>query len=219
MSTIDFKSLSAEQQAELMAQAAQAAKEKEMAVTAERETYKELVNEAVGNSILHLQRISNGLGRAKATVYNSFRDLITMKCELFGTEKGDQRSHTFTNREGTQRITLGYHVQDNYDDTVNAGIEKVQEYLSSLATDDKSAQLVSMVQKLMSKDVQGNLKASRVLQLKKYATESGDAEFMDAVGIIEAAYQPVKSKQYVRAEYKDDESNEWKSVPLGMTEA
>lgn len=107
---------------------------------------------------------------------------------------------------------------DNYDDTVDAGIAKVKEYISSLARDEQSKILVETVLKLLSKDSKGTLKASRVLQLQQMAEKSGNADFIEGVRIIRDAYRPIESKSYVRAEYKSD-SGAWVSVPLGMTEA
>jgi hypothetical protein len=116
------------------------------------------------------------------------------------------------------RITLGNYETDNYDDTVNVGIEKVKECLKSLAKDSESSLLVEGVLKLLSRDQKGNLKASRVLQLRKMAEQSGNEKFIDGVRIIEDAYSPAVSKTFVKAEYKN-EQNEWVAVPLGMTEA
>ena len=41
---------------------------------------------------------------------------------------------------------------------------------------------------------------------------------MEGVRIIEEAYQPVISKQFVRAEMKNEDGM-WVTIPLGMTEA
>ena len=132
--------------------------------------------------------------------------------------RSSQRSHQFINSEGTRRITIGFNVIDNYDDTVDAGIAKVKEYISSLARDEQSKILVETVLKLLSKDSKGTLKASRVLQLQQMAEKSENADFIEGVRIIRDAYRPIESKSYVRAEYKSD-SGAWVSVPLGMTEA
>jgi len=78
--------------------------------------------------------------------------------------------------------------------------------------------LVNAVLKLLSRDQTGNLKASRVMQLRKMADESGNELFIDGVRIIQEAYRPEVSKYYVRAEFKN-EQGAWVNVPLGMTEA
>ena len=101
---------------------------------------------------------------------------------------------------------------------MNEGIAKVKDFIGSLAKDDESTMLVRAILKLLSKDQQGNLKASRVMQLRKMAEESGNETFIDGVSIIEQAYNPIVSKYYVRAEYKNDKQ-QWTNVPLGMTEA
>ena len=71
---------------------------------------------------------------------------------------------------------------------------------------------------LLAKDAKGTLKASRIIQLRRLADESGNARFIEGVKIIEEPYSPMPSKTFVKAEVKG-ENGEWKSVPLGMTES
>ncbi|HBX46336.1 DUF3164 family protein [Limibacterium fermenti] len=184
---------------------------------AERETYKTLVDESIEACFPSLKSTSEQLSDGKKLCYNTFAQVVDMKADVYGIKDG-QKSHTFTHRNGKMRITLGNYETDNYDDTVNVGIEKVKEYLKSLAKDDESKLLVGGVLKLLSRDQKGNLKASRVLQLRKMAEQSGNDQFIDGVRIIEDAYRPAISKTYVKAEYKN-EQNEWIAIPLGMTEA
>ncbi len=164
-----------------------------------------------------LVQASKELAVLKGRVYAAFEVAKQMKAELYGV-KPDQRSHSFCDEVSGQRITLGQHVTDAYDDTVDAGIEKVKQFIASLAKDSDSQMLVDAIMKLLSRDQQGNLKASRVMQLRKMAEQSGNAEFLDGVRIIEDAYRPAVSKKYVTAEYKN-ELGAWVNVPLGMTEA
>lgn len=182
-----------------------------------RDAYKQLVDETIREVFPTLQEVSKSLARSKQSVYERFADALKLKEEIFNT-KADQRSNTFSSSDGMYRITLGNHQTDDYDDTVNEGIAKVKEVISSFANDDNSRLLVNAIMKLLSRDAMGNLKASRVMQLRKLAAESGNAELIDGVEIIEKAYRPQVSKTFVRAEYKD-EYGKWVSVPLGMTEA
>jgi hypothetical protein len=108
---------------------------------------------------------------------------------------------------------------DGYDDTVEDGVAIVKEHITSLAgNEQKTRSLVEMVLKLLAKDAAGNLKASRVLQLRKLADESGNERFIEGVRIIEESYRPAPSKTFLRAEERDENSG-WKSIPLGMTES
>ena len=112
----------------------------------------------------------------------NFRSIIDLKGELFKTKvKDGQRSHTFTNSEGNKRIILGYHVSDDYRDTVENGIDMVKDYIAGLANDEKTQALVNMVFRLLARDAKGTLKASRIVQLRKIA----DEKFGDIRGIAQ----------------------------------
>ena len=203
-------------------QEAQKAEEAKNAAKQMRVDYKEMVDDAIESLMPGLQLVSANLANHKRMVFDEFSAIIDMKNEMFKLEKGaalDNQSHTFTNSKGTMRIVLGNYVTDGYLDTADAGIAKVQEYIQSLASDEKSQALVGMVMKLLAKDAKGTLKASRIIQLRKMAEESGSAEFIDGVKIIEEAYQPQTSRTYLKAYVKDEKTNAWVQLPLGMTEA
>lgn len=182
----------------------------------QREEYATMVDDEINTAIPQLRELSEAIRTVKDTVFGNFDAILKMKAEILGLTKDDQRSHTFTNSDSTLRITLGVNCIDGYRDTVEDGIAMVKAYIESLATDDKSKVLVSAVLRLLSRDGQGNLKASRVLQLRKMAEESGDERFIEGVRIIEESYQPTVTKRYIRAEYKDSKGA-WRYIPLDMT--
>lgn len=184
---------------------------------ANREAYAKLVDEEIDSVLPELQELSERIRIVKGSVYSSFIEVLKMKSEVMGLTQEGQRSHTFTNSRGDRRITLGTHTIDGYRDTVEDGIAMVQEYIQSLAQDENSRTLVKAVLRLLSRDQAGNLKASRVLQLRRMAEESGNERFIEGVKIIEESYQPALTKQYIRAEYKDDKG-QWRIVPLSVTD-
>ena len=210
--------MTAEQRAELLAKLQTEEREAKELREKQIATYKEMAADAVDECFPVLVENSKFLGQSKVRVYDTFGAIIELKEELFGVKEG-QQSHTYTNRTGTRRVTLGYYVIDNYDDTVDAGIAMVKEYLNNLR-DGSTAndQLVDMCLSLLSKDKKGTLKASRVMSLRKYAQESGAERFIEGVEIIMNAYQPIMSKRYIKAEQKNS-VNAWATIPLGMTEA
>ena len=212
--------MTAEEKAEFEAfQAAKAKKAAEEKARADREQYRQLVDDEIERSIPVLEEISGRIKESKQRVMDNFKTILEMKGDLFKTKlKEDQRSHTFTNSKGNKRITLGVYVTDGYRDTVEDGIAIVKEYIESLAKDDKTRSLVSMVLRLLARDAKGTLRASRIVQLRKVAMETGDDRFMEGVRIIEESYQPEVSKQFIRAEIKN-ENGMWKPIPLGMTES
>ena len=198
--------------------AAQAAKNAKEQAKRDREAYRDLVDETIERTIPSLESLSQGIKETKQSILDDFRNVIEMKADVLKLKKDGQRSDTFTNSAGDKRITVGVYVTDGCRDTVEDGIAIVKEYIEGLASDAKTQSLVKMVLRLLARDAKGTLKASRVVQLRKIAEESGNERFMEGVQIIEESYQPAISKQFIRAEVKN-ENGAWVCIPLGMTEA
>lgn len=182
----------------------------------QRGEYANMVDDEIRTAIPRLREMSEALKTVKDTIFGNFDAVLKMKSEILGLTRDDQRSHTFTTSDSTLRLTLGVNCIDGYRDTVEDGIAMVKKYIESLAKDDNSRALVNAVLRLLSRDGQGNIKASKVLQLRKMADDSGDERFIEGVKIIEESYQPTVTKRYIRAEYKD-EKGAWRYIPLDMT--
>ena len=182
-----------------------------------REAYAQLVDEQIELAIPELVSLSEQIKTVKKTVFDNFRDVLRMKQDVMELTQTGQHSHTFTNTAGTMRITLGSNIVDDYRDTAEDGIEMVKQYIASLGKDEETRALVDMVLQLLARDQTGRLKASRVLQLRKMAEQTGNEQFIEGVRIIEEAYQPTETKQYIRAEVKN-EQGAWKTIPLSVTD-
>lgn len=183
----------------------------------QRENYASMVDDELRATLPVLQELSEQIKTVKNTVFGNFDAILKMKSEVLGLTKDDQRSHTFTTSDSKLRLTLGVNTIDGYRDTVEDGIAMVKAYIESLAKDETSKALVNAVLRLLSRDQSGNIKASRVLQLRKMAEETGNERFIEGVQIIEESYQPTATKKYIRAEYKN-EKGAWVNIPLGMTD-
>jgi hypothetical protein len=192
-------------------------KEKAAQLKQAKEDYRVMVDEAVRENFGRLVGVSEAIRDVKKLALGEFDAIIKMKSELFGI-KENQQSHTFMNEDNNIRITVGYYTNDNYRDTVNEGIEMVKESIRELAKDEESEVLVDTVLRLLAKDVKGNIKASRVMQLVNMADRINNKKFKEGVAIIREAYNPTISKRYIRCERKE-ENKEWVAVPLGLTEA
>lgn len=191
--------------------------EKKARIEKEKADYKKTVSELVEELFPRVQQVSKNIGGLKKEVYDTFMTVIDIKKELYNVKDG-QNWHTFINEDMTKRITIGRNVAVGYDDTVNEGIQKVKDFITSLAGDDEKTQmLVNTVLRLLSKDKKGNLKPEKVLELEKLAEDYNNEEFSEGVKIIRDAYKPQYTKQFVKAEYKD-ERGEWKVVPMNIVD-
>ena len=198
--------------------AAQAAKRAKDERKQNLEMYNAMIDEQVSETIPELLEISEQLSTLKATVFSNFKTLLDMKKDVMKMTQDGQKSHTFTTSDGKSRIELGLYQLDNYKDTVNDGIAMIKEFIKGLAKDPETQSLVDMVLKLLSKDQKGNLKASRVLQLRQMADKINDDRFTEGVEIIMNSYAPIPSKQFIRAFIKG-EDGEWLPIPLSITDA
>lgn len=219
MTTIDISKLSPEEKAAFLKQFSPedlkaGLKTAEEQKAEDRKAYKETVNETVPTLIKTLQTVSIALQNVKLDVFQSLRYLLDMKAEAFDIKQG-QQSHSFSDENGNG-ISYGFRVNDGWDDTVNAGIDKINNYLQSLAKDENSAKAVAAINKLLKKDAKGNLKSSRVLELRAMADEFNNAVFTDGVDIIQKAFKPVRSSFFIEA-WTTDAGGRKHSVPLSIT--
>lgn len=212
ISAEEFKAFQAFQAEKAKREAAEARK-------AQRATYQQMVDDELAAAVTELRALSEAMKTAKDTTFGNFSAVLAMKAEVVGFKEDGQYSHTFTNSASTKRLTLGVNTVDGWTDMAETGIAMVRNYLESLATDDKTQSLVTAVLRLLSKDRQGNLNASKVLQLQKMAEDSGDEQFIEAVKIIRESYQPTATRRYIRAQYRDESTgNAWRNIPLSITD-
>lgn len=205
----EFKAFKAEKAKQAAAEARKAA----------RQTYQRMVDEELAEAVPELLALSEQIKTVKDTVFGNFATVLKMKADVVGFKEDGQFSHTFTNRDSTLRLTLGINTVDGWSDMAESGIAMVRKYIESLATDEKTQTLVTAVLRLLSKDRQGNLNASKVLTLWKMAEESGDEQFMEGVRIIRESYLPTETRRYIRAQYRDEKTgNAWRNIPLSITD-
>jgi hypothetical protein len=179
----------------------------------DRDAYKALVLETVPKAMFQLCAASEVISEAKTKTFQFFEQVLDLKNIVYGI-KEKQQSHTFSTDK--EEITIGYRINEGWDDTVTAGIAKVEKYIGSLSKDEETASLVDMLFNLLKKDAKGNLKGSRVLELQKAAAKSNDEEFKDGVAIIGSAYKPVRSSWFIEAALINEDGSKT-NVPLSMS--
>lgn len=211
---MDIKNMTAAQRADLRAQLEAEDRAEKQKREDDVAAYKCAVDEFCRGKFARLQALSDEMRRAKEEVFAEAEALIALKDELFRT-KSDRHSNQFTTSDSLITIALGFRTNDGWDDTVNAGIDKVKTFIRSLAKDDDSAALTEMVMSLLTKDRKGNLKASRVLQLTEIARKSGYPELIEATEIIRGAYRPIDTCQFISVQYKDEKGIK-RALPLSL---
>jgi len=152
-------------------------------------------------------------------VFNNFDDVLSLKQIVFSLtdeQMERQESHTFTSSDGQLSIIIGNNTVDRWDETVDVGITRVNEWLKSMAKDEESGKLVSFIHDMLKPNKDGVLKASRILDLSKKAAEFGDKKLIEAVELIREAYRPSKTSQYIKVKMKGDKGQDV-YLPLSMS--
>ena len=211
---VDFNKLSDEEKENLKKMIREEDKERERKRKEQIQEYKNMVDETVRESFKKAFELSEKIKRTKIDIFESFKAILELKEELYGV-KENQRSHTFSTIDSSYSITIGHRRVDTFDDTVHTGIAKVRNYIEKL-TSDEQPELEKLIDLLLKKDKNGNLKASRVLELEAIANETENEELIEGVKIIKEAYKPSKSSTFVEAYYKD-KTGKMISVPLSVT--
>lgn len=206
-----------EERAEYEEFRAQKAREREEAARKQqREEYARLVDDEVAAAVDQLKELSEQMTAIKKTIFDNFDTIIRMKREVMSLCKPDgQYTHTFTSSDSRCRITLGNRMVDDYRDTVEDGIAMVKDYITSLAKDEDSAQLVGLIMSLLERNKSGALQPSRVIRLRQLADKRQDPRLLEGVKIIEDSYQPYASSTFVQAEIKG--ATGWMTIPLNIS--
>jgi hypothetical protein len=213
MSEIRLEDLNKEQLDALMKQAEERRLAEEAKKREDKEAYLGLVDEAILQSIPELKEISEKMLQAKAKVFERFKKLIEIKESLYKV-KDNQQTHTFTTQDGKLTLCLGSRTVNDYDSTLGSGIEKIKKYISTFDADNELTEVVNHLLKL---DKNGNLKPSRVMELAQLANKIDNIDFKEGVAIIQQAYQPRATCQFVTACENKETGKEY--IPLSMSRA
>lgn len=217
MEVIDINKLTPEQRQNLAAQFQAEEEATKKALKENREAYKTMVADTVPDMFRVLAVANNRLQEAKKKVFEMARDLIALKKDAYEVKDG-QQSHTFSSADGNQTVTIGYRVNDGWDDTLPTGMEKVKQFLQGRSTDKESQEMVEGINILLKKDKNGNLKSSRVIELNQWAEKIGNELLKDGVRIIMEAYKPVKTCYFIEASYTDGTGKK-QGLPLSISTA
>jgi hypothetical protein len=182
-----FKQLEAEQRADRLQ------KEKEI------ETYKTMQDSMVVEVLPLLVEFADQQKDIVCWTIKNLSALVTLKTDLFKVKDGGQDSHTFTNRDGSGSITIGYNAIIGFDGTETAGVQKVKEYLSTLSGDDEKRQILAdLLNTFMKPDRKGNLNPTRIAELCNKKGEIDNPLFSDGIDTIVNAQFKTRTSMFVR---------------------
>ncbi len=199
MTAIDINALTPEQRAELLKQAEEINRQEKAQKEADRKTFKELSADYV---LRIVDKIINKHFEVEEIVKFAFAEyepVKELKAQAYGTKINEQDSHTSTLEDGSASITIGYNVSIGFDGTESAGVEKIKDFINSLADDsDKVKKLSKMVNTFLKPNAKtGMLNPAKIIELSKLKDEFNDERFNEGLEIIFNAQIRRQNSMYI----------------------
>lgn len=198
-SNINLTQLTAEQRAELARQAQELNREERKRLATDRKAYKECSEEFVHRNIDFWISHQSATEEAIKKLYQDFEALKNLKAAAYGEKVNDFDSHTSTLPDGSASLTIGYNVTISFDGTESAGVQKIKNFIASLADDSEKVQkLTKMVNTFLRPNVKtGMLNPAKIIELNKLRDEFASDEFNEGLDIIFAAQHRRQNSMYV----------------------
>ena len=197
--TTDLSKLTPEERKELSRQLKeQEQKEKELVKT-NKETLQKLTEEVIDNNVDFFVNSQESVEEAILKLFNEANVIIDARGETFGIDKIEQDSHTLTKKDGSASIKIGWNVKPTFDGTESAGIQKIKQFMSSLAGETENEKLLmDFLNIALKTDIQGNYNPKKVRELNTMRGRANSDLFNEGMDIIDAALIDVRTSMYAR---------------------
>lgn len=215
MVTITLDQLTEEQKNALRAQVLEEERAKASQAQNERQAYKELVEENIPQLIRKIKKVHHYLRVVKTQIVKDLEYLVNQKKEVYNVEN-NQKSHTFTTKDGKLRIVYGYKMVRGWDGTEAAGVGLIKDYVAKHSKTAEGLELSKVILNLLKEDKDGNLKPNRAMELYQLKNKIHDEDFVKGVEIIMEAYREYDSALFIEAYEKDETLNKYKPIQLSL---
>nr|WP_314801559.1 DUF3164 family protein [uncultured Capnocytophaga sp.] len=197
--SVDLSQMSAEDLKKLQEQLKEKQRAEKLAKQQSRQALLELEEELVDDNIGFCLSQREDVEDLVAKLFQEAKTIIALRSELYGTQKEEQDSHTFTKADGSASIRIGWNVRPAFNGTESEGLKKIKTYMSSLAGDtEKEKLLLEFLNTALRTDAQGNLNPREVRKLGTLRQKANSALFDEGMEIIENAIVDIRTSMYIR---------------------
>ncbi|WP_444647732.1 DUF3164 family protein [Flavobacterium columnare] len=199
MSKIDLSQLTPEERKALLNDAKELDRQEKEIKAENVKALKELSEDFVLKHIDPLVEKHQSVEKVISQLFNEYQLIRELKAETYGNKVNSQDSHTSTLADGSASITIGYNVTIGFDGTENEGVEKIREFINSLASDDENVKkLTKMVNTFLKPNAKTKmLNPVKIIELSKLREDFKSDEFNEGLEIIFNAQQRRQNSMYV----------------------
>lgn len=199
MSTIDITQLTPEQKKELAATFEAERKAAKAKLASDKKILKDLENGVVLEQIPFFIDKRQDIECRITELFKNIEPVIEMRAEVYGNEKREQDSHTFTLDDGSASVKVGWNVRPSFNGTEAEGIVKIREYMASLAGDTENEKiLMEFLNIALKTDSQGNYDPKKVRDLNSMRDRANSDLFNEGMDIINDAMIDIRTSRYAR---------------------
>ena len=197
----DISKMSASEKKQFLKQLQKEEKEERLKKQGDVDTLKQLSAAFLTENIDNLVERQGEMEKLVATIFSSFDAILKLKADIYGVKRLEQDSHTITNAEGSESITIGQNVNIIFDGSESAGVQKIMNYLTGISGDESNEEMkkLSETVKLLLKPSMKTkmLNPAKIIQLNAMRATYNSPEFDEGMDIIQAAQIRQKGSSYV----------------------
>lgn len=201
--SINFSNLSIDQLLELQKQIADLNRLKSKERADNIEAYKAIVDQKVKEVAPALVAFGKLQNQTVNHIFAEFTKALELKKELYAY-KDTQSSHSFSARDGSASVIIGYNEIIGFDGTENVGVCKIREFITTLAANDSNRLvLVGLLETFMKPNKKGELNPMRVAELYAQKEQVNNELFSEGVDIIMKAQFKSRTTTFVKGWHKN----------------
>jgi len=214
---IDTSKLSVEERNSLLISLMADEKKEKEQKKQERKVFKELSEEYVSDNVDFLINHKSITEKLIEDLFEDYATIKELKSKVYGSKKQD--SHTSTLADGSASITIGYNVTIGFDGTESVGVEKIKNFINSLAANDENTKkLTKMVNTFLKPNAKtGMLNPAKIIELNKLRGDFEDEEFNEGLDIIFNAQIRNQNSMYVSGWKFVEDNNKKKKMEFRFT--
>ncbi len=214
---MNVKDLTPEERAKLMKELAEQQSAEKEQKKANKKAYKSLSQDFVNKNIALLIMHQQATEKIITDLFEEYKTIAELKQEAYGIREQD--SHTNTLADGSASITIGRNVTIKFDGTESAGVEKIKDFITSLAGDnDNEQKLIKMVNTFLKPNAKtGMLNPAKIIELSKLREEFNDERFNEGLDDIFNAQIRSQNSMYVCGYQYQDVDGKPKKINFRFT--
>lgn len=197
--TIQIPDLTPEQMQAVAAKVKEDQKKAKVKLAEDKKVLKGLEDSVVMDNIQYFVDVRDDMESRILGLFKSMEPIIELRAQIYGNNKREQDSHTFTLDDGSASIKVGWNARTTFNGTESEGIVKIKQYMAALAGETENEKiLMEFLNIALKTDVQGNYDPKKVRELNRMRDKANSELFNEGMDIILQAMIDIRTSRYAK---------------------